>query len=186
MRSARCRSATWRPMTAVLFLWATAPMIEDALAVMQAWGFEYKSQIVWDKEIAGTGYWFRNQHELLLVGTRGKVPAPAEGTQWPSVIRALRRAHSEKPERALELIEDYFPTLPKIELYGRGESRPGWDAWGNEALPPMPASSSGTPEYDAAKDMAASIEACYRAIKERQAAGGPGFDPDRKPPDRVE
>ena len=54
------------------------------------------------------------------------------------MIRALRGAHSEKPERALELIDSYFPTLPKIELYGRGESRLHWDAWGNEVLPPMP------------------------------------------------
>lgn len=115
-----------------LFLWATAPMMPDALRVMTAWGFEYKSQCVWVKDRIGTGYWFRNQHELLLVGTRGKVPAPAMGTQWPSVIEAPVGKHSAKPDRFYELIEGYFPNLPKIELNAR-RAREGWDAWGNEA-----------------------------------------------------
>jgi N6-adenosine-specific RNA methylase IME4 len=115
-----------------LFLWATAPMMSQALEVMRAWGFTYKSQIVWDKEISGTGYWFRNRHELLLVGTRGNVPAPAMGTQWPSVNIERRRAHSVKPEWAYQMIEGYFPTLPKIELFARC-ARPGWDCWGFEA-----------------------------------------------------
>ena len=88
-----------------LFLWATSPMMPQALEVMQSWGFTYKSQIMWDKEIVGTGYWFRNRHELLLIGTRGKVPAPAMGTQWPSVMVERRRSHSVKPEWAYELIE---------------------------------------------------------------------------------
>ena len=117
----------------VLFLWATGPMIREALMVMEAWGFEYKSQVIWEKDKNGTGYWFRNKHELLLVGTRGTVPAPAMGTQWSSVVGAPTGAHSAKPEKFLEMIEAYFPTLPKIELNRRGAARPGWKAWGNEA-----------------------------------------------------
>jgi N6-adenosine-specific RNA methylase IME4 len=117
---------------AVLFLWATVPMLPDALRVMEAWGFKYKSHAVWAKDRIGTGYWFRNQHELLLVGTRGKIPAPAMGTQWPSLIDAPVGRHSEKPIKSYELIEHYFPTLPKIELNARNR-RDGWDAWGNEA-----------------------------------------------------
>jgi N6-adenosine-specific RNA methylase IME4 len=117
----------------VLFLWATVPMLPQALAVMAAWGFRYKSNFVWVKNRAGTGYWNRNAHEHLLVGTRGNVPAPAPGTQWPSAIEAPVGRHSEKPEKFYELIEGYFPNLPKIELNAR-RSRPGWDAWGNEAL----------------------------------------------------
>lgn len=116
----------------VLFLWATAPMLPQALDVMKAWGFEYKSNMVWDKITPGTGYWFRNCHEQLLVGTKGKIPAPAPGTQYHSVIREKSKEHSEKPEEALEMVEDYFPNLPKIELNRRGTPRPGWDAWGNE------------------------------------------------------
>ena len=117
----------------VLFLWATVPMLLHATAVMAAWGFEYKTHFMWKKSRAGTGFWNRNQHELLLVGTRGHVPCPAQGTQWSSVIEAPTRRHSEKPDQYLEMIEAYYPTLPKIELNRRGPARPGWDAWGNEA-----------------------------------------------------
>jgi len=116
----------------VLFLWATVPMLPDALQVMAAWGFQYRSHCVWVKDRMGTGYWFRNKHELLLVGVRGDVPAPAPGTQATSVIAAPIGRHSEKPEAALAMIEKYFPTLPKIELNRRGPARKGWDAWGHE------------------------------------------------------
>jgi N6-adenosine-specific RNA methylase IME4 len=116
----------------VLFLWATVPMLRDALRVMEAWGFEYKSHAIWDKMHIGTGYWFRNRHELLLVGIKGSVPAPAMGDQCASVMAIARKEHSAKPEQFLELIEQYFPNLPKIELNRRGAPRPGWDAWGNE------------------------------------------------------
>jgi N6-adenosine-specific RNA methylase IME4 len=119
----------------VLFLWATVPMLLQALEVMAAWGFQYVSNFAWAKDKAGTGYWNRNQHELLLVGRKGDIPAPAPGMQWPSVIEAPVTEHSAKPEKFLELIEAYFPTLPKIELNRRGPARAGWDAWGNEAEP---------------------------------------------------
>lgn len=122
----------------VLFLWATAPMMPQALEVMAAWGFAYKAQAVWVKQRAGdgrgTGYWFLGEHELLLVGTRGKIPAPAMGTQVRSVIEAPVGDHSEKPVVVHEIIEAYFPNLPKIELNRRGLPRPGWSAWGAEAV----------------------------------------------------
>jgi N6-adenosine-specific RNA methylase IME4 len=121
----------------VLFLWATAPMMPQAVLVMGAWGFDYKSQVIWRKKRPGkgrgTGYWFINEHELLLVGTRGQVPAPAQGTQWKSVVDAPVGKHSTKPEIFLQMIEEYFPNLPKIELNRRGKPRPGWAAWGPEA-----------------------------------------------------
>ncbi len=120
----------------VLFLWATVPMLPQALRVLVAWGFSYKSSFVWVKDRAGTGYWSRNRHEILLIGARGDVPAPAMGTQWPSVIEAPVARHSEKPAAVYELIESYFPTLPKIELHARGRFRVGWDVWGNEAPDP--------------------------------------------------
>jgi N6-adenosine-specific RNA methylase IME4 len=120
----------------VLGLWATVPMLPQALGVMNRWGFDYRSHVIWEKDRIGTGYWFRNAHELLLIGVRGDVPAPAMGTQFPSVIRAPVGEHSAKPEIFLEMIEAYFPSLPKIELNRRGPARPGWDAWGNEAEAP--------------------------------------------------
>jgi N6-adenosine-specific RNA methylase IME4 len=116
----------------VLFLWATVPMLPDALKVMAAWAFTYKSHAMWRKDRIGTGYWFRNAHELLLVGTRGNIPAPAMGTQWESVIDAPVARHSQKPDQFYDLIEAYFPNIPKIELNAR-QARPGWDAWGLEA-----------------------------------------------------
>ena len=118
----------------VLFLWATVPMLPDAMRVGQAWGFTYKSHCIWLKEDAvGTGYWFRNCHELLLVFTKGDSPAPAPGEQWASVISAPIGEHSAKPEIFLEMIEHLYPTVPKIELNRRGPARPGWSAWGYEA-----------------------------------------------------
>jgi len=114
-----------------LFLWATVPMLTQCLDVMKAWGFEYKSSCTWIKNKAGTGYWFRNQHELLLLGTIGAPPAPAPGQQWSSVIEHPVGKHSAKPSKFYEMIEAYFPTLPKIELNARSR-RKGWDAWGNE------------------------------------------------------
>ncbi len=117
----------------VLFLWATAPMLPHALLVMSAWGFDYVSNYVWDKVKVGTGYWNRNVHEHLLIGTKGKIVAPAMGDQWNSIIEARATKHSAKPERFLEMIEGYFPTLPKMELNRRGPARKGWSAWGNQA-----------------------------------------------------
>jgi N6-adenosine-specific RNA methylase IME4 len=118
---------------AVLFLWTTVPHLQEAFRVLAAWGFEYRSNIVWVKDKIGLGYWVRNQHELLLIGARGNMRSPAEEARPPSVIYAPRREHSRKPDEAYELIERMYPTLPKIELFARVESRPGWSAWGNEA-----------------------------------------------------
>jgi N6-adenosine-specific RNA methylase IME4 len=118
----------------VLFLWATIPMLPHALLVMAAWGFDYKSHHVWVKDKDGTGYWNRERHELLLIGTRGDIPCPAPGNQWSSVLMAPRGKHSAKPEQVLEMIEQYYPNLPKIELNRRGLPRQGWEAWGNEAI----------------------------------------------------
>jgi N6-adenosine-specific RNA methylase IME4 len=124
-----------------LFLWATRPMLPQALRVIDAWGFAYKSLAVWGKrragEMRGTGYWFTDECEILILATKGRVPAPAPGAQWPSLFIAPVGRHSAKPERAYELIEAYFPGLPKVELNARAR-RPGWDAWGAEAPDHLP------------------------------------------------
>lgn len=117
----------------VLFLWATVPMLPEAFSVMDAWGFKYKSHVVWLKDRSGTGYWFRNKHELLLVGVKGDIPAPAMGTQLPSVVDWPLGRHSEKPLVFAKMIENYFPNLPKVELFCRSPL-PGWAAFGNEAV----------------------------------------------------
>lgn len=118
-----------------LFLWVTTPMLANGafLHVLKAWGFEGKSCIVWAKNKAGTGYWARDKAEHLIIATRGNVPCPAMGDQCESLIFAPVGAHSAKPECFAEIIEIYFPNVPKIELNRRGPPRPGWDAWGAEA-----------------------------------------------------
>lgn len=117
----------------VLFLWATAPMLPEALTVMKNWGFTYKTHAVWIKDRLGTGYWYRNKHELLLVGTIGEPPAPTPGTQASSVIEASVGPHSKKPDIFREMIKQMFPTLPKLEMFARGKAPEGWDFWGNES-----------------------------------------------------
>lgn len=115
----------------VLYLWTTAPMLNIALKVMYEWGFDYKSCSVWVKDRIGTGYWFRNRHELLLVGSRGSGVAPKRGLAVDSVISGQQREHSRKPDRAREIIERYHPEARKLELFARTQA-PGWTAWGNE------------------------------------------------------
>jgi N6-adenosine-specific RNA methylase IME4 len=119
---------------AVLWLWATTPMLPEAIEVMAAWGFTYRSNFVWAKDKVGTGYWNRNKHEQLLVATRGNPVAPAPGEQPLSVIHAPRGSHSEKPEAFAMMIERLYPSTPKLEMFARGP-RPGWDVWGNESIP---------------------------------------------------
>ncbi len=82
----------------VLYLWATAPRLPAGLQVIEAWGYRFKSCAVWDKERLGIGYWFRGQHELLLVGTRGNVRPPATELRISSVIRCRSGLHSRKPD----------------------------------------------------------------------------------------
>lgn len=116
---------------AVLYLWATAPKLREALDVMHAWGFDYKSCAVWDKGIMGMGYWFRGQHELLLVGTHHYYPPPPAPLRRASVFRERRGKHSAKPVCVYEALEAMYPMTRKVELFAR-TTRPGWDVWGNE------------------------------------------------------
>lgn len=117
----------------VLYLWATAPKLLEALEVMKAWGFEYKTHAIWDKEIIGMGYWFRCQHELLLVGTKGKVSPPDPKERISSIWREKRTTHSKKPQGIRGVITDSFPAdWNRLELFAREKTSPSWDYWGNE------------------------------------------------------
>jgi N6-adenosine-specific RNA methylase IME4 len=115
---------------AVLFLWATSPLLPDALKVMDSWGFKYKSSCVWDKVHIGMGHYWRIRHELVLLGTRGK-PGIAKVHNIPSILRSHRREHSRKPEELYTQIEAMYPDAKKIELFAR-RRRKGWNSWGNE------------------------------------------------------
>ena len=126
----------------VLYLWATAPMLIDALQVTEAWGFKYKSHAIWDKGSSGMGYWFRGQHELLIVSIKGKVIAPKPYMRCGSLLRypaqnRLARingkcnTHSKKPWEVREMISRWYPTSKKLELFAREQTQ-GWDVFGNE------------------------------------------------------
>ena len=117
---------------AMLFLWVPPAILEQAFPVIAAWGFSYRSGMVWDKDKIGAGHWVRQQHEHLLICRRGEFPTPAPDQRPRSVLRVKRREHSRKPDEAYELIERMFPDLPKIELFARN-ARPSWACWGNQA-----------------------------------------------------
>lgn len=113
-------------------LWATAPKLLEALDVMKSWGFTYKTNAIWDKEIMGMGYWFRGQHELLLVGTKGKFSPPNANVRISSVIKQKRKKHSSKPLEMRVLIDSWYPSKNKLEMFARIPANNNWDVFGNE------------------------------------------------------
>ena len=113
----------------VLFLWATVPLLPEALSVVEGWGFKYKTLVVWRKIMSlGMGFWLRGQCELCLVGIKGAVK-PFR-LQRSNFIQTKALNHSEKPEEMRHLIEA-TGLLPRIELFARQKVE-GWDCWGNE------------------------------------------------------
>jgi N6-adenosine-specific RNA methylase IME4 len=119
----------------VLFMWATNQHLAEAIELGLYWGFTYRSNYVWYKPKGlGMGYWNRSKHELLLIFARGKIPSPAPGEQWDSVVEAVPPSdlHSSKPDIFADMIAEYYPNIPKIELNARGP-REGWTVWGNES-----------------------------------------------------
>lgn len=117
---------------AILFLWTTSPKLAESMSVVDAWGFTYRTCAVWVKDRIGMGYYFRQQHELLLVCTRGSIPVPPVEARVSSVIHGDRLEHSAKPAVVAEIIEAMYPELPKVELFCRSP-RPGWFVWGNQS-----------------------------------------------------
>ncbi len=117
---------------AVLLMWSTVPKLAECLEVIDAWGFTYRTGMVWVKDRIGMGYHARNRHELLLIAKRGQLAPPEPSNRPDSVVEAPRQAHSAKPPIFYELIERMYPNAPKIELFCRSP-RKGWAAWGNEA-----------------------------------------------------
>ena len=115
----------------VCYLWATSPKLLEALEVLKSWGFKYKTHAIWDKEIIGMGYWFRGQHELLLVGVKGKFSPPNPKDRISSIFKERRTKHSSKPSLIRDLIFNFFPDKEFLELFARTE-RYGWDSFGNE------------------------------------------------------
>jgi len=122
-----------------LYLWVPNALLPDGLAVMEAWGFSYKTNIIWEKvrkdgmpDGRGVGFYFRNVTEILLFGVRGEKNRTLDaGRTQVNLIRSIKREHSRKPDEFISLIESCSPA-PYLELFARGK-RPGWDMWGNQA-----------------------------------------------------
>ena len=125
--------------TAHLYMWVPNALLPEGLEVMKAWGFNYKSNLIWHKirkdggsDGRGVGFYFRNVTEILLFGTRGKnARTEAPGRSQVNMIQTRKREHSRKPDEQYELIERCSPP-DYLELFARGE-REGWAVWGNQA-----------------------------------------------------
>jgi N6-adenosine-specific RNA methylase IME4 len=113
---------------AILWLWTTNAHLRVAFDVVKSWGFEYKTLLTWVKDRMGTGEWLRGQTEHCLLATRGK-PVFIHGNHT-TVLKALRREHSRKPEEFYILVEATCPGS-KVELFAR-QARAGWQAFGNQ------------------------------------------------------
>lgn len=126
---------------AILFLWVPTNRIDDGIAVLKAWGFDFVSAITWDKQHIGMGRWVRDRTEHLLIGKRGDFPGLIMGTQPESLYSEVKGGHSRKPVWFAEQIDRLFPEMRKLELFQRkaslaeGDVRLNgmWDFWGFEA-----------------------------------------------------
>ncbi len=122
-----------------LYLWVPNALLKEGLGVMEAWGFEYKTNLIWHKvrkdggpDGRGVGFYFRNTTEVILFGVRGKKARTlSPGRRQVNIIRSMKREHSRKPDEQYQIIEE-CSFGPYLELFARG-SRPGWDCWGNQA-----------------------------------------------------
>ncbi len=130
-----------------LYLWCPNALLPSGLRVMEAWGFEYKANVVWYKirkdggpDGRGVGFYFRNVTELLLFGVRGSLRTLAPGRRQVNMIQSRKREHSRKPTEAYRIIEDCSPG-PYLELFARDE-RQGWVQWGDELGQEIPSFSS--------------------------------------------
>lgn len=125
--------------TAHLYLWCPNALLPDGLAVMKAWGFAYKANIIWHKirkdggsDGRGVGFYFRNVTELVLFGIRGKnARTLAPGRRQVNFLETRKREHSRKPDELYPIIEACSPA-PYLELFARGE-RQEWTTWGDQA-----------------------------------------------------
>jgi N6-adenosine-specific RNA methylase IME4 len=120
-----------------LYLWVPNALLAEGLAVMKAWGFEYKTNIVWHKirkdggpDGRGVGFYFRNTTELVLFGIRGGLRTLAPGRRQVNIMRTEKREHSRKPDELYQIIEACSPG-PYLELFARGQ-RQNWTQWGNQ------------------------------------------------------
>jgi len=122
----------------VLFIWATSPLLPEALEVIKSWGFKYKTiAFCWNKQskngkwISNMGRWTMGNVEICLLGVKGKPQRIIKNIK--QLVIAERKRHSEKPEEVRNRIVELMGNLPRIELFAR-QKTDGWDVWGNEVI----------------------------------------------------
>ena len=122
-----------------LYLWVPNALLREGLEVMEAWGFQYKTNLIWHKirkdggpDGRGVGFYFRNTTEMVLFGVRGQLRTLTSGRTQVNIIKAQKREHSRKPDELYAIIEACSPG-PFLELFARGQ-RVHWEQWGNEVL----------------------------------------------------
>lgn len=116
----------------LLFMWSSSPHLDQAIELMKAWGFQYKTiAFVWDKQKVNPSYYTMSQVEICIVGKKGKIPSPRGSRNTRQFLSEMRTRHSAKPSEIRNRITEMFPTQSKIELFARDEVE-GWDCWGNE------------------------------------------------------
>lgn len=125
--------------TTHLYLWVPNALLPEGMAVLMAWGFQYKSNLIWHKirkdggpDGRGVGFYFRNVTEMVLFGVKGKnARTLAPGRSQVNFLKTQKREHSRKPDEFYNIVESCSPG-PYLEMFARG-SRPGWSTWGNQA-----------------------------------------------------
>jgi len=116
----------------LLFMWTSSPHLEQAIELMKAWGFEYKTiAFVWHKQKTNPGYYTVSSVEICLVGKRGTIPSPRGPRNIRQFLSQEREGHSKKPDEIRTRIFQMFPTQKKLELFARQRTE-GWDVFGNE------------------------------------------------------
>ena len=115
---------------AVMFLWTTSPLLERTFPIIEAWGFKYKTSMIWDKVLHNVGYYVSVRHVFLLICTKGTC-LPDVPKLMDSVYSGERTEHSAKPEYFRNLIDELYPDGKRVELFARSK-HDNWDSWGNE------------------------------------------------------
>lgn len=143
--------------TSHLYLWVPNALLPEGMAVLMAWGFQYKSNLIWHKirkdggpDGRGVGFYFRNVTEMVLFGVKGKnARTLAPGRSQVNFLKTQKREHSRKPDEFYNIVESCSPG-PYLEMFARG-SRPGWSTWGNQA-------EEYTPDWPTYKNHSASVQ----------------------------
>lgn len=122
-----------------LYLWVPNALLREGLDVMEAWGFQYKTNLVWHKvrkdggpDGRGVGFYFRNTTELVLFGVKGRLRTGAPGRSQVNIIRSQKREHSRKPDELYDIVEACSPG-PFLELFARGRFNENWLVWGEQS-----------------------------------------------------